>query len=140
MRPVEKSGRFLKNHVEGAPAKAAAIQGELREGDVSFIDRGRHYGWGVLRESGAYWADRSHDVDACTRYQVERRNGVPTHPITGRCAEFRWNELLDQLEERIYIATSKVRNLREYSPALSGCTGIRRSSPGVSPTHDCDTH
>ena len=110
---VEKSGRFLGNHVEDFPANAAEIQGKLRVCDVSSLDRLRHFGVGVMRGTGAYWADRSGDVDARSHYRVGRKNGAPTLFITCSCAEFRWLVLLDRLEERIYIAKDEVDDLRE---------------------------
>ena len=79
------------------PANAAETQGNLREGDHSFLDRRRRFGGGVLRWTYAYWAERSDDVDAWLHYRVEQGNGVQTLFITGSCAEFHFPELLDRL-------------------------------------------
>ena len=98
-RSVEQSGMFLKKTTSMTPpANAAAIQDKLREGDLSFIDRLRHFGGGVLRGTDAYLADRSDDVGAWLQYRVGRKNGVRTLFITGSCAEFHWPELLERIE------------------------------------------
>ena len=112
-RSVDRSGRFLEIHVDGAPENDAEIQGKLRARDVPFIDRIRHFGGGVLRGEDAYWADRPDDVGAWLHYHVEHGGGAPTLFITGSCAEFHWPELLGKLEVRIYIATGEVSGLRE---------------------------
>ena len=38
---------------------------------------------------------------------------MPALLITGSCAKFHWPELLDMLEERIYIAKEEVADLRQ---------------------------
>ena len=78
------------------PANAAEIQDKLRAGRHSISDRIRRIGGGVLRGTGAFWADRLDDVDAWPHYQVEQRCGAPTLRITGSRAEFRRPELLDR--------------------------------------------
>ena len=75
---TEQIGWCVRNHVEGAPAKASEIQDKLRAWDVSFIDSARHFDGGVLRGTDAYWGDRSDDVDAWLHYQDEHKNGAPT--------------------------------------------------------------
>ena len=81
-RSVEQSGWPLKSHVEDAPANAAEIQGELRAGDVSFIDRPRYFGGGVLRGTDSYSTDRSEDVAA---YWADRPDALDDRE---KCAEF----------------------------------------------------
>ena len=60
------------------PANAAETQDKLRAGDHSFLDMLMRFGGGVLRETDAYWADRSDDVDAWVHYRVEKGGGPPT--------------------------------------------------------------
>ena len=124
-RSVEQSGRFLKSHVEDAPANAAEIQDKLRAGGVFFIDRIRHFGGGVLREKDAHWADRSDDVGAWLRYHVENGAGVPTLFITGRCVEFHWPELLGELEGAYISRLAKSRTSEKKSP---GAIRLRRTT------------
>ena len=84
---------------------AAEIQDILRAGDHFLLDRIRRIGGGVLRGEDDYRGKMSDEFDARTHYRVEQRNGTPTRFVTGSCAEFHWPELLDRIEERIYIDT-----------------------------------
>ena len=72
----------------------------------------------MLRGTDAYWAARPDDVAAWIHYRVEYRNGAPTLFITGRCAEFRWPEILEKLEDRMYFANGEVAGLREGNSRL----------------------
>ena len=90
---------------------AAEMQGRLRAGGRSFLDRLRHFGGGAIRGTDAYWADGSDDVDAWLHYHVEQGNGVTTLFITGSCADFHWVELLDRIAGRIYIDTGESAGL-----------------------------
>ena len=46
-------------------------------------------------------------------YHFEGENGTPSLFVTGSCAEFHGPELLERLEERIYIATNGVVEIRK---------------------------
>ena len=67
----------------------------------------------MLLGAESYWADRSGGVFAWLHYRVDNKSGVHTPFITGICGEFRWPELLDRLENLIYIAKEEVDNIRK---------------------------
>ena len=67
---------------------AAEIQGKLRACDVSFIDSLRHFGGGVLRGTGAYWADRSGDVEAWLHYRFGRKTAYIPSELQGVAPSF----------------------------------------------------
>ena len=80
---------------------------------MSFIDRLRRLGGGLLRGTDAYWPDMSDDVGDWIHYHVDHRDGAHAILVPGRCADFHWPDLLGALEGRLYIATGEVSGLRE---------------------------
>ena len=74
----------LKEPSRGPPANAAGMQGKLRAGDHSFLDRLRHFGGGSLRGGDTYWADRSGAGAAWLHCRVEKGGGgSPTLSLRG---------------------------------------------------------
>lgn len=84
----------------GNPPTVEDLQQQLREGNMSYINKLRYLAKGI-RGSDSFWRGKTEELEAWIDFHISRGNGPPTHFVTLSCAENWWPDLrrlLIQLE------------------------------------------
>ena len=96
----QKSGSyFVDGFFKEGKKTLDEIKDEIKDGNMSWIDRITYYSYRVSGSS-AYWRKKKSEVLSWIAYHVEKGHGAPTLFITLSCAEYYWPDIWRLLEER----------------------------------------
>jgi hypothetical protein len=103
-----------KNFLGRNPPTVEQLQEQIKEGDMSYINKLRYLAKGI-RGCDSFWRGKTEELEAWIDFHISRGHGPPTHFITLSCAENWWSDLrrlMIELEERAGNKT-QVKKLEE---------------------------
>lgn len=93
---------FVKTFFKNGPQTLEALQEQVSEGQLEWLDRISYYSARVIGSS-AFWRSKRREVFAWINYHMEKKNGLPTFFITLSCAEYHWKDIERLIQERCMI-------------------------------------
>ena len=91
---------FIKNYIDDDSITVEDIQNQIKQGDLSFINKLVNFTSQKVIGSDAWWRTRKQELDTWIAYHLGQGNGAPTLFLTFSCAEFWWKDLLKIICER----------------------------------------
>ena len=99
----DSGGWFLKNYLTKPPSNLEELHERINKGDKSFIDQLAYFS-AKVRGTDAFWRYKKAELYSWIHHHIEKGSGAPTLFMTLSCAEYFWPDLLEKLQERIWLA------------------------------------